>query len=135
MIGDVSRGRALKQVVCLIDGQTLHANFTTRLLTCAHCDLKLELTAAEADELYMLEIWPGGGVLQPETWLPALYAAHHIHAVPAGQEPFLAINAELAPLWPVLARKKPALPDAGKWDGVPDKLPLLERFPAGPATD
>src|SRR6476619_4346088 len=46
--------------------------------------------------------------------------------VPAGQEPFLAINAELAPLWPVLTRKKPALPDADQWDGVPDKLPLLD---------
>ena len=55
--------------------------------------------------------------------------------VPAGHEPLLAFNAELAPLWPVLARKKPALPDAGKWDGVPNKLPLLERFPAAPATD
>ena len=32
--------------------------------------------------------------------------------VPGGQEQFLAINAELAPLWPVIDRKKPALPDA-----------------------
>ena len=47
--------------------------------------------------------------------------------VPAGQEGFLAINAELAPLWPVLDRKKPALPDAADWDGVPDKLQYLER--------
>ena len=49
--------------------------------------------------------------------------------VPAGQEGFLAINAELAPLWPVLTHKKPALPDAGQWDGVPDKLPQLVRSP------
>jgi len=47
--------------------------------------------------------------------------------VPAGQEGFLAINAELAPLWPVIDRKIPAPPDADAWDGVPDKLPLLER--------
>ena len=47
--------------------------------------------------------------------------------VPAGQEKFLAINAELAPLWPVIDRKIPALEDAEKWDGVPDKLPLLKR--------
>ena len=47
--------------------------------------------------------------------------------VPAGQEHFLAINAELAPQWPVIDRKKPALPDAAKWDGVPDKLKLLIR--------
>lgn len=47
--------------------------------------------------------------------------------VPAGQEHFLAINAELAPLWPVIDRKIPALEDAEKWDGVPDKLSLLKR--------
>lgn len=47
--------------------------------------------------------------------------------VPAGQEPFLAINAELAPLWPVIDRRIPAPPDADAWDGVVDKLPLLER--------
>ena len=47
--------------------------------------------------------------------------------VPAGQENFLAINAELAPLWPVLDRKKPAPDDAAEWDGVPDKLQYLER--------
>lgn len=51
--------------------------------------------------------------------------------VPAGQEPFLAINAELATQWPVLAVKKPALPDASKWDGVPDKLKLLIRSATG----
>lgn len=47
--------------------------------------------------------------------------------VPAGQEPFLQINAELAPLWPVLTARKPAMPEAGKWDGVPGKLALLIR--------
>lgn len=47
--------------------------------------------------------------------------------VPAGQEIYLAINAELAPQWPVLAGKIAAMEDAAKWDGVPDKLPLLER--------
>lgn len=51
--------------------------------------------------------------------------------VPAGQEPFLAINAELATQWPVLAVKKPALPDANKWDGIPDKLKLLIRSATG----
>ncbi|QOW22638.1 MULTISPECIES: ferredoxin FdxA [Lysobacteraceae] len=47
--------------------------------------------------------------------------------VPLGQEHFLAINAELAPLWPVIDRKKEPLEDAEKWDGVPNKLPLLKR--------
>ena len=47
--------------------------------------------------------------------------------VPDGQEHFLAINADLAPKWPVLDARIPAPPDAKQWDGVPDKLPLLER--------
>ena len=47
--------------------------------------------------------------------------------VPAGQEQCLAINAELAPLWPVTDRNIPATPDADDWDGFPAKLPLLER--------
>ncbi len=47
--------------------------------------------------------------------------------VPAGQEGFVAINAELAPLWPVLARKVPALEGADLWDDMPNKLSLLKR--------
>jgi ferredoxin len=47
--------------------------------------------------------------------------------VPGGQEHYLQVNAELAPLWPVIAAKIPALEDAKRWDGVPDKLPLLKR--------
>ena len=49
--------------------------------------------------------------------------------VPAGQENFLAINASLAKLWPVLAKKIPAPEDADRWNGLPDKLPLLKREP------
>ncbi|MBS0213352.1 MAG: ferredoxin family protein [Proteobacteria bacterium] len=49
--------------------------------------------------------------------------------VPAGQEHFLGINAELAPLWPVLTRKKPSPADADAWDGKPGKLALLIRTP------
>ncbi len=47
--------------------------------------------------------------------------------VPAGQEPFVALNAELARRWPVIAAQVPALPDAARWNGVPDKRRLLER--------
>lgn len=43
------------------------------------------------------------------------------------QQPFIALNAELAKIWPVISEKKPALPDAEEWDGKPDKLPYLER--------
>lgn len=43
------------------------------------------------------------------------------------QQHFIALNAELAKIWPVLSEKKAPLPDAEKWDGQPDKLQYLER--------
>lgn len=36
------------------------------------------------------------------------------------------LNKSLSLKWPNITRKKPALPDAEKWNGVPDKLNLLE---------
>lgn len=47
--------------------------------------------------------------------------------VPADQVHFFEINAELARRWPVIAEKIDAPPDAGEWDGKPDKLAYLER--------
>lgn len=47
--------------------------------------------------------------------------------VPAGQELFVVLNAELARVWPVIAAKIPALPDAAEWNGVPHKRRLLIR--------
>ena len=47
--------------------------------------------------------------------------------VPKGQEKYLAINAELAKQWPVIASKIHAMEGADLWDGMPDKLPLLDR--------
>jgi ferredoxin len=43
------------------------------------------------------------------------------------QEPFLALNAELAAEWPVISEKKDPPSDADEWNGRPNKLPLLER--------
>jgi ferredoxin len=47
--------------------------------------------------------------------------------VPAGQEQFVALNAELASRWPVITVRKEAPADAESWNGTPDKLKLLER--------
>jgi len=47
--------------------------------------------------------------------------------VPADQQHFFEINAELAERWPVIAAKIDAPPDAVEWDGKPDKLPYLDR--------
>ena len=47
--------------------------------------------------------------------------------MPANQRQFLALNAELAKQWPVIAAKKDAPPDADDWDGKPNKLQYLQR--------
>jgi ferredoxin len=47
--------------------------------------------------------------------------------LPAGQEQFLALNAELAAEWPVITQMKDAPADADDWKDKPDKLQYLER--------
>ena len=47
--------------------------------------------------------------------------------IPAGQEGFIALNAELAQKWDNIVEKKDPLPEAAKWDGVKDKLKHLEK--------
>ena len=47
--------------------------------------------------------------------------------LPAGQEHFKQLNAELAKQWPVITEKKDAPADAKEWEGKPDKLKLLEK--------
>jgi len=46
--------------------------------------------------------------------------------VPTEQHGFIALNAELAELWPNIREIKPAPADADAWNGVPDKLQYLE---------
>ena len=40
---------------------------------------------------------------------------------------FLDLNAQLATTWPSITVRKPALPDADRWNGEPGKRVLLER--------
>lgn len=47
--------------------------------------------------------------------------------VPDNQRQFIALNAELARLWPTITEKKDAPADADAWNGKPDKADLLER--------
>ena len=60
----------------------------------------------------------------PECPVNAIYAEEDL---PAGQEAFTALNAELAKAWPMITDKKDALPDAEQWKEVKDKLQHLER--------
>ncbi len=61
---------------------------------------------------------------EPECPINAIYPEDD---VPAGQEQFIALNAELSKEWPAITARKDGLPDAKDWEGVPNKLPMLER--------
>lgn len=54
----------------------------------------------------------------------AIYAEEDL---PAGQEDFLQINAELTSKWPLITSRKDALPDADAWRDVQDKRQHLIR--------
>ena len=47
--------------------------------------------------------------------------------VPADQQHFIALNAELSELWPTLTKKEPEPADAAEWAEVTSKLHLLQR--------
>jgi len=60
----------------------------------------------------------------PECPVNAIYADVDL---PAGQEKFIELNAELSRTMPVITSRKEAPPDADEWKDVADKLHLLER--------
>ena len=59
----------------------------------------------------------------PECPVDAIFAGDD---VPTDQQQFFRINADLAPRWPVITRKKPPPADADEWAKVKDKLELLD---------
>ncbi|MEO6972516.1 MAG: ferredoxin FdxA [Rhodoferax sp.] len=63
-------------------------------------------------------------VCVPECPVNAIYAEED---VPADQQDFTPLNAELARLWKPIIRTKAALPDADEWANVNDKRDKLER--------
>ena len=60
----------------------------------------------------------------PECPVEAIFAEDD---VPVGQKAFIALNAELAKLWPAIIERKEPPADAEEWKGVGDKLRLLQR--------
>jgi ferredoxin len=61
---------------------------------------------------------------EPECPINAIVAEDDI---PAGQEQFLELNAELSRGWPVITQMKDPPADAAEWENKPDKLQYLER--------
>lgn len=47
--------------------------------------------------------------------------------ISADQHPYIALNAELAKIWPVITKKKAPLPDADEFKNVKEKKHLLEK--------
>lgn len=60
---------------------------------------------------------------EPECPAEAIFADDD---VPAGQEAFTELNAELSKIWPVIAEQKDPPADAADWDGKEGKLEFLE---------
>ena len=60
----------------------------------------------------------------PECPVNAIFTEDEL---PEDQKEFLALNAELAAIWPNIKTMKPAPTDAEQWNGVPGKRKLLER--------
>ncbi len=63
-------------------------------------------------------------VCVPECPVNAIYAEED---VPENQRAFIALNVELARIWPAITEKKDAPPDAEEWKDVPGKIEHLER--------
>jgi ferredoxin len=61
---------------------------------------------------------------EPECPVEAIYSEDEL---PAGQEQFLELNAELSQEWPVITEMKDPPEDADEWRDVTDKLKYLER--------
>ena len=61
---------------------------------------------------------------EPECPAEAIFSEDDL---PAEMESYLALNEELTQNWPVITEMKEPPADAKEWDGVPDKLKLLER--------
>ncbi|HUL13829.1 MAG TPA: ferredoxin FdxA [Methylococcaceae bacterium] len=61
---------------------------------------------------------------EPECPAHAIYSEDE---VPADQEQFIQLNAELAKVWPAITEVKPGLEAADEWNGKPNKLQYLER--------
>jgi ferredoxin len=61
---------------------------------------------------------------EPECPVDAIFSEDD---VPAEQQDFIQINAELAKKWPAITAMKEAPADAQEWKGKPGKRNLLER--------
>jgi ferredoxin len=61
---------------------------------------------------------------EPECPAHAIYSEDE---VPEDQKHFIALNAELSKVWPIISTVQTPPADAEEWNGKPDKIQYLER--------
>jgi ferredoxin len=61
---------------------------------------------------------------EPECPVDAIFSEDE---VPEDQKEFLALATELVESWPNITERKDGMPDAEKWNGVPNKIQHLQR--------
>lgn len=64
------------------------------------------------------------GLCEPECPAEAILSEDDLKDA---DQPFVALNAELAEIWPNISSRKAPLADAEQWNGVAGKLKYLER--------
>ncbi|WP_295891115.1 ferredoxin FdxA [uncultured Vibrio sp.] len=64
------------------------------------------------------------GLCVPECNAQAIFQEDEL---PEDQKVFIKLNEDLAEIWPNITEVKPAPEDAEEWNGVPNKLEMLEK--------
>ncbi|MBV1907508.1 MAG: ferredoxin family protein [Pseudomonadales bacterium] len=99
---------------------------------CIRCKLTDCVEVCPVDCFYegpnMLVIHPDEcidcALCEPECPLEAIFSEDE---TPTGQEDFIALNAELADIWPNITEQKDPLKDSDDWREVENKRDYLER--------
>jgi ferredoxin len=110
-------------------------NFTMAYVVTDNCILCKYTDCVEVCPVDCFHEGPNFMVIDPEECIDCALCeaecpAEAIYAdddIPAEFEKFIALNAELATVWPVIDEVKPPLSEAEKWDGIKDKLQYLIR--------
>ena len=72
------------------------------------------------------------GVCEPECPVDAIIPDSALNGNPEAFEKWMDINLKFSNIWPNITEKKDPLPDAEKWDGIPNKYE--EHFSEEPGT-
>lgn len=102
---------------------------TGNCINCKHTECAVVCPAACFHE------GPNFLVIDPDECTDCMYcvpacpigAIMEVRDVPPDQRQYIQLNDELSHIWPHIRGRKMPPPDAEEWEGVPDKLAMLER--------